>query len=309
MLKFITATALTVALTATSASGQDTRAEELVRAQAEKAGRLTPNVSTATEKTLAWLEGHFTDPSTVYLTFGGLYPSSGFAPGVAFRHAFGHARFTGGGAYSVRAYKTAYASLGFPELLNDTLDIQTHVKWSDATQVPFYGIGNETSRDGRVNYGLRVFAAWTNHVDTKAINSLDTLVKQDGRTSVRHHLIDFGSTMGSASIKPREYDQGHHYIYDPGQTLKGMVSLGLYVPSFHRVDYPGIRAVGHFSADRVEPVKWKPRVPNPAFIRVDRPHPSWTAPVKAYFARNGQGWKLVGFERLPDGAARNMGTR
>jgi hypothetical protein len=294
--------------------------------------------------------------------------------------------------------------------------------------------------------GLRVFSAWTNHVDTKAINSLDTLVQQDGRTSVRHHLIDFGSTLGSASIKPREYDEGHHYIYDPGKTLKVILGLGFYIPSFHFVDYPGIRSVGHFSADRFVPSEWKPRVPNPAFIRArpddtfwaarrvmaftdemiraavrtgrytdpaaekfiaetliarrdaigrewltnvnpivdpvldasgslkfvnaavaarvakapaayevswftfdnatgtstpigtpvtgageqatapaglpssngafirvqiraaDGPQQSWTIPVQAFFARNGQGWKLVGFERLPDGAARNTGT-
>lgn len=295
--------------------------------------------------------------------------------------------------------------------------------------------------------GLRVFSAWTNHVDTKAINSLDTLVQQDGRTVVRHHLIDFGSTLGSASVKPREYDEGHHYIFDPGETLKGILGLGLYVPSFHLVDYPAYRSVGHFSADRFEPAEWKPRVPNPAFIRarpddtfwaarrvmaftdemiraavrtgrysdpaaekhladtliarrdaigrawltnvnpivdpvldgsgslkfvnaavaagvakapasyevswfgfdnatgtstpiggpvtsageqatapsglpagsgafvrvqiraIDGPHPSWAVPVQAFFARNREGWKLVGFERLPDGAARNSGTR
>ena len=52
---------------------------------------------------------------------------------------------------------------------------------------------------------LRVFAAWTQHVDSKSINSLDTLVTEGGRTVVRHYLIDFGSTLGSASIKAREY--------------------------------------------------------------------------------------------------------
>ncbi len=46
-----------------------------------------------------------------------------------------------------------------------------------------------------------------------------------------------------------------------------------------------------------------------AFVRVDiravdPPHPSWAIPVHAYFQRTGQGWKLVGFERLPDGARR-----
>ena len=89
--------------------------------------------------------------------------------------------------------------------------------------------------------GLRVFSAWTNHVDSKAINSLDTLVTENGRTVVRHHLIDFGSTLGSASIRPREYDEGHHYIFDPGKTFAGILSLGLYIPSFHFVDYPDFR--------------------------------------------------------------------
>ncbi len=51
-----------------------------------------------------------------------------------------------------------------------------------------------------------------------------------------------------------------------------------------------------------------------AFVRVqiravDGPHPSWAVPVQAFFACTAEGWKLVGFERLPDGAARNTGTR
>ena len=125
--------------------------------------------------------------------------------------------------------------------------------------------------------GLRVFAAWTNHVDSKAINSLDTLVTEDGRTVVRHHLIDFGSTLGSASIKPREYDEGHHYIFDAGKTFAGIFSLGLYIPSFHFVGYPDFDSVGHFSAEHFDPPNWKPRVPNPAFRRARPDDTFWAA--------------------------------
>ncbi|HJR59310.1 MAG TPA: hypothetical protein VJ813_07930 [Vicinamibacterales bacterium] len=124
---------------------------------------------------------------------------------------------------------------------------------------------------------LRVFAAWTNHVDSKSINSLDMLVTANGRAFVRHHLIDFGSTLGSASIKPREYDEGHHYIFDPVPTLKGMIGLGLYIPSFHLIDYPDLPSVGHFSADRFDPPEWKPRVPNPAFRRARPDDTFWGA--------------------------------
>jgi len=124
---------------------------------------------------------------------------------------------------------------------------------------------------------VRVFAAWTNHVDSKSINSLDTLVTDGGRSTVRHYLIDFGSTMGSASIKPREFDEGHHYIFDPGPMVRGILGLGFYIPSFHRIDYPDYPSVGYFSADGFDPPRWKPRVPNPAFRRARPDDTFWAA--------------------------------
>ena len=124
---------------------------------------------------------------------------------------------------------------------------------------------------------LRVFAAWTNHVDSKAINSLDALVTENGKAVVRHYLIDFGSTMGSASLKAREYDEGFEYIADGKATLRNMAGLGLYIPSYHFVDYPEYPSVGHFSADRFDPPNWKPRVPNPAFRRARPDDTFWAA--------------------------------
>ena len=124
---------------------------------------------------------------------------------------------------------------------------------------------------------LRVFGAWTNHVDSKAINSLDTLVTDSGRAVVRHYLIDFGSTMGSASIKAREYDEGFEYIVDGKATVKNMAGLGFYIPSYHFVDYPDYPSAGNFSADQFDPPKWKPRVPNPAFIRARADDTFWGA--------------------------------
>jgi len=124
---------------------------------------------------------------------------------------------------------------------------------------------------------LRVFAAWTNHVDSKSINSLDTLVQENGRSVVRHYLIDFGSTMGSASIKPREYDEGHHYIFDPGKMVPGILGLGFYIPRFHTIHYPDFPSVGYFSAEGFDPPNWKPRVPNPAFRRARPDDTFWAA--------------------------------
>jgi hypothetical protein len=142
-------------LAASPASGQQSRADEIAQQQAEKSEQLRPNTASGMERALDWFEDHFTNPNTAYLTFGGIYPSGGFAPGVAVRRAFGHARLNVGGAFSVRSYKLAHASLNFPELADDKLEVETRARWIDATQVPFYGLGNDSVKDDRVNYGLR----------------------------------------------------------------------------------------------------------------------------------------------------------
>lgn len=150
---FIVASVL--AISASAAEAQQSRAEEIAARQAEKSKRLRPNLPSRGERALEWFEEHFTDPNTVYATFGGIYPSAGFAPGIAWRRAMGHARFNIGGAWSLKNYKLVHSSLRFPELANNKVEIDLHARWMDATQVPFYGVGNETLRDDRVHFGLR----------------------------------------------------------------------------------------------------------------------------------------------------------
>ncbi len=52
---------------------------------------------------------------------------------------------------------------------------------------------------------LKVFGAWTNLVDMKAGNTLDTVITENGRSVVRHYLQDVGSTFGTGASGPREY--------------------------------------------------------------------------------------------------------
>jgi hypothetical protein len=47
--------------------------------------------------------------------------------------------------------------------------------------------------------GLRVFSAWLNHDDSRAINTFDTFIEQNGAGFIKHFLIDFGSSLGSGS--------------------------------------------------------------------------------------------------------------
>jgi hypothetical protein len=154
-----TAIFIAAVLSAAPAAAQDSRAAELAAQQADKATKLKPNTPGFAERALERFEDRLNDPNTFYIAFGGLYPSAGFGAGPAFRRAVGHARFNFAGAYSLRAYKMAQGSVNFPDLLDDRLEINTRVRWTDATQVPFYGIGNDSREEDRVNYGLRALEA------------------------------------------------------------------------------------------------------------------------------------------------------
>jgi hypothetical protein len=125
-------------------------------------------------------------------------------------------------------------------------------------------IPHENRRELR---GLRVFSAWVNHTDAKAINSMDTLVTEGGRSLVRHHLLDFNATLGSAGIGLRERRDGYEYLAEFPPTWKALPSFGFYIRPWMTVDYPEYRGIGRFEAKRFVPEEWRPRVPNPAYVR------------------------------------------
>ncbi len=114
--------------------------------------------------------------------------------------------------------------------------------------------------------GLSVFAAWLAHDDSRAINTLDMLVEEDGVSFLRHHLIDFGSTLGSASNGPNTPRNGDEYIFAWGPAAKQFCTLGLWVPRWARKKFPGLPAVGNFEPKVFDPIKWVPEYPNPAFV-------------------------------------------
>ena len=103
--------------------------------------------------------------------------------------------------------------------------------------------------DRRELRGYGVFAAWLNHVDAKAINSLDTLITENGRSYVRHHLLDFGSALGSAGVGPADYWAGSEYLLEPGSTGRRMAGFGFNHPSWQRAAFYEAPSVGRLPAD------------------------------------------------------------
>jgi hypothetical protein len=133
--------------------------------------------------------------------------------------------------------------------------------------------------DRRELRGYGVFAAWLNHVDAKAINSLDTLVTENGRSYVRHHLIDFGSALGSGGVGPADYAAGREYLVQLRQVRTQMITFGFRPATWHRAPFYEARAIGRLAADPGDfaPDQWKPRVPNQAVLHARGDDKFWAA--------------------------------
>ncbi|MCW5979181.1 MAG: hypothetical protein KIT09_13985 [Bryobacteraceae bacterium] len=134
--------------------------------------------------------------------------------------------------------------------------------WGARSDDPNDIVPHEHRRDLR---GLSVFCAWLDHDDSRSINTLDMLVEEGGVKFVRHHLVDFGSTLGSASNGPNSPRSGGEYLFSAREAFKQFITFGLWVPHWARARYPDIPALGRFESKVFDPVTWVPEYPNPAF--------------------------------------------
>jgi hypothetical protein len=128
--------------------------------------------------------------------------------------------------------------------------------------------------------GYYVFSAWLNHVDIKSLQSLDTLIKDGGKSYVRHHLLDFSSALGSGSIHPRQYWEGFEYLVEhSGHIGKDIVTFGATVEPYRTAKFCEAPSIGRMLADNKEwnPDKWYPRAPNAAFLRARLDDKFWAA--------------------------------
>lgn len=137
--------------------------------------------------------------------------------------------------------------------------------------------------DRRELRGLRVFAAWLNHTDTKSINSMDGVVTENGVAYVKHSLIDFGSILGSGGTGAKLPWYGHENVIDMKGAAAQIFTLGFDVPAWARSRYPKLTGVGLLDYRSFEPVSWKSDYPNPAFLLMDDKDAFWAAKQVAAF--------------------------
>ena len=132
--------------------------------------------------------------------------------------------------------------------------------------------------------GLVVFSAWLNHDEVRSGNSLDTLIRTGNRAVVRHHLLDFGSTLGSGSVQAQSRRAGNEFVWEARPTLITMLTLGLWVRPWLKVPYPELPAVGRIESTYFRPELWKPDYPNPAFKNAQPEDRFWAARIVSTFS-------------------------
>jgi hypothetical protein len=131
--------------------------------------------------------------------------------------------------------------------------------------------------------GLHVFCAWLGHDDSRSINTLDVVVDSGGRQFVRHYLMDFGSTLGSASNRANSPRSGGEYLFDWKIVAQGFFSLGLHVPYWAKADFPRLPSVGRFESKVFDADRWVPEYPNPAFVNRLPDDEFWAAKQVLHF--------------------------
>jgi hypothetical protein len=131
--------------------------------------------------------------------------------------------------------------------------------------------------------GLRLFAAWLNHDDARAINSIDTYVEENGRRYIRHYLQDFGSNLGSGSTSAQQPRGGYEYLVEPGRVGKGLIGFGFYRRDWMSIKWPDDPSIGNIEADVFDPATWKTEYPNPAFKQMDAADAFWAASIVSRF--------------------------
>ena len=119
--------------------------------------------------------------------------------------------------------------------------------------------------------GNRVFCAWLNHDDSRAVNSLDMLVGPEGRQHVKHYMFDFGSILGSGTSEEDHPWVGHEYVVEPRPGLKTLASFGLWRRPFMRVQAPShLPAAGNFTACPRPGSRTTRTPPSPTCVRTMR---------------------------------------
>ena len=239
------------------AFAQTTRSEQIEQEKSVKAENVQPEEREKGDVIITKLEHLFApQPPAIRLTAGDFRPGAGFASGLAYATPVRGALWTTKGAWSIKNFKQLESTLESPAVAGDRLHVNPFVKWNDAPDLTFFGLGNNTSNASEVSYGLRSIEAGA-QVQVRAARwfryggSIGYLGAHSGAGDEQEPSVETTLTNESAPGLGSAPAWVHSSAYaavdtreSPGYTHRG----GLYSVTFHRYADRG----GQFNFDRTE---------------------------------------------------------
>jgi hypothetical protein len=137
--------------------------------------------------------------------------------------------------------------------------------------------------DRRELRGLRVFAAWLNHNDSDAANTLEMYVTEGDRKYIKHHLIDFGTVMGSGAHEPHARRAGNEYYLEGKPMMRSAFTLGIWDRPWRYWDFGDYPSIGRFESKHFRPELWRPDYPHPGYLRMQNTDAFWATRTVARF--------------------------
>ena len=160
---------------------------------------------------------------------------------------------------------------------------------------------HEHRRDLRA---LRTLCAWLGHDDSKALNTLDVLTEEDGTPFIKHYLIDFGASLGSASFMANSPRDGNVYLFDWKSSAAQFFTLGTVCAQMAAREVPEAARQRAASSTRSSIRRsWVGDYPNAAFRNENPADRLWAARKIAgvHAMRRSARWSRTGRYTRPRG--------
>ena len=149
--------AITLLLLGADPAIAQTRAETIRQQQADKQRVVAPPSRNRGEVIIDRLEdwGFFAGaPRGFYPWLGSVFPGGGLAGGAGVRESFGNdGAVNVFGGYSVERYWRADANVELPTFAHNRARVTVSGRYTDAPDVRYHGIGNDTLKEDETHYG------------------------------------------------------------------------------------------------------------------------------------------------------------
>jgi outer membrane protein assembly factor BamA len=205
--RFVAGVLLSVCASVSPAGAQEpanTAAAQEIAIKPVPVSALTP-IPNRMMRTFTWIESKVDNSSGgrdgFYPEIGGMIYGAGISVGPGYRqHLFGErAVIDVSGAISSRRYEMMQARITWPRLMNDHLALGAQVKYQDATEINFFGIGTDSLRTDQTDFRLK-------NMDTLGFATVraNSWLSVTGRTGVLRRVdIDRGRSTLHPSIEER----------------------------------------------------------------------------------------------------------